>query len=128
MMNSTRVFLTIEQRLHAQLIKHTLLARDDVELVGETKGLIDSLMLIAAKKPDIWIHSWEESPELSATFSHAYSIHPSLAVLRVNPDESAGVMQLQVNSLAQLIQLTNSTRSLVSEPNLAHSLGAPVLK
>lgn len=117
-MNPTRVLLSIEQQLHAQLLKSALLSRSDVELVGETRGLIDSLMLIAAKKPDLWIHSWEEGSESSAAFSHAYNIHPSLAVLRIHPDEPAGFLQFHISSLSQLLDVATRTRPLFSTPTL----------
>ena len=109
-MNLTRVLLSIEHQLHAQLLKNALSSRNDVEVVGETKGIVDSLMLIAAKKPDLWIHSWDESSLPPAAFSHAYSLHPNLAVMRINPDEPAGLLQLQISSLAQLIDVATRTR------------------
>ena len=121
----TRVLLSIEQQLHAQLLKHTLLSRNDIELVGETKGIVDSLMLIAAEKPDLWIHSWDEGAERSAAFSHAYSIHPDLAVVRINPDEPAGFLQLPVNSFSQLIDVACRTRSLLNPSALETAGNAP---
>jgi hypothetical protein len=110
----TRVLLSVEHQLHAQLLKNALLSRSDIELVGETKGIVDSLMLIAAKKPDLWIHSWEERAEPSAAISYAYSIHPNLAVLRVNPDEPTGFLQVQVSSLSQLIDVASRSRPILS--------------
>ena len=124
-MNLTRVLLSIEHQLQAQLLKNTLLSRDDVELVGETKGLVDSLMLIAAEKPDLWIHSWDESDQPVAALSHAYSIHPELAVIRINPDEPAGFLQLQISSLAQLIDVTARTRPLSKRSSLEVAGNAP---
>jgi hypothetical protein len=124
-MNLTRVLLSIEHQLHAQLLKHSLLTRDDVELVGETKGLVESLMLIAAHKPDLWIHSLDSAAESSATLSHAHSIHPGLAILRVHPDEPTGLLQLQVNSLSELIEVATRTRPPLSSSGLETAGNSP---
>ena len=126
-MNLTRVLLSIEHQLQAQLLKNALLSRSDVELVGETKGVVDSLMLIAAKKPDLWIHSWEEGSEPSAAFSHAYSIHPSLAVLRIHPDEPAGFLQFPISSLSQLLEVATRTRPILSQSTFESTGGVPTL-
>lgn len=106
----TRVLLSIEQQLHAQLLKNALLARGDIELVGESKGVVDSLMLIAAKKPDLWIHSWGEEAERSAAFSHAYSLVPDLAVVRISPDEPTGFLYRPVNSISEMVDLACRSR------------------
>lgn len=121
----TRVLLSIEHQLHSQLLKNALFSRNDVELVGETKGMIDSLMLIAAEKPDLWIHSWSEESEPSAAMSHAFSLHPGLAVMRVNPDEPNGVLQLQINSLPQLIEVAIQTRPMLSRASLEIASNSP---
>jgi hypothetical protein len=113
-MNQTRVLLSIDQTLHAQLLKHVLLSREDVEVVGETEGLLDSLRMIAAEKPDLWIHSWSEEADGSAALSHAHNIHPNLAVLRVDPDEPAGVLHLQISSLSQLMEVASCTRPFLN--------------
>ncbi len=111
-MNST-VVLTIEHQLHAQLLKHALANCPDIELVGEATGLIESMMLIDAKKPDVWIHSWAECPQVSAALSQIYSRDPNLTVIRFNPDEPAGFIQMRVNSLPELLRLAAETRHLL---------------
>ena len=126
-MNPTRVLLSIEQQLHSQLLKNALLSRSDIELVGETKGVVDSLMLIATEKPDLWIHSWAEGSEPSAAFSHAYSIHPHLAVLRIHPDEPAGFLQFHISSLSQLLEVATRTRPILSQSTLESAGNAPTL-
>ena len=124
-MNLTRVLLSIEHQLHAQLLKNLLLSRDNVELIGETKGLVDSLMLIAAHKPDLWIHSFDGATDSSSALSHAHSLHPSLAVLRVDTDEPAGLLQLQVNSLSELIEVASRTHPLVHRTGLETAGNSP---
>jgi hypothetical protein len=121
----TRVLLSIEHQLHAQLLKNALQTRNDVELVGETKGLVDSLMLTAAKKPDLWIHSWEDNADRSAALSHAYTIHPELAVMRINPDEPAGFLQLPISSLAQLFDVASRTRPFFNRTTLETASNSP---
>ena len=112
-MNRTRVLLTVEHQLHSQLLKHTLKSCPEIELVGEASGIIECMTLIAGKKPHLWIHSWDESPELGSVLSHIYSFHPSLSVIRISPNESAGYIQMQINSLSDLLMLATRTRHLV---------------
>jgi hypothetical protein len=89
-----------------------------VELVGESKGLVDSLMLIASHKPDLWIHSFHGVVDSSSALSHAHSIHPSLAVLRIDADEPAGLLQLQINSLSELIDVATRTHPFLHRAGL----------
>ncbi len=116
-MNQTRVLLTVEQRLHSQLLKHTLLSRNDVELIGEAKSVVDSLMMIASEKPDLWIHSLD-GEGLDALLSHAFSLQPNLGVAKVSLDDPSGCLQFQVNSISQLISITNRTRPLLDDSDL----------
>ncbi len=124
-MNTTRVALTIDRCLHFDLLKNSLAARPDVEVVGECIGMVDTLMLIASTRPDLWIHSWDEGDDLNAALSHLLSIHPSLAVMRVHPDEPAGCLQLQVHSISQLFEIANRTRSLLDHPSLEIAGSSP---
>ena len=109
----TTILLTIEHQLHAQLLKRALGNCPDIEVIGETKGLIESMVFIASHKPNVWIHSWAESPELSSALSHVYSEDPNLAVIRINPDEPAGYIQMRVNTLPHLLRLVTGTGQLV---------------
>ncbi|TWU39737.1 helix-turn-helix domain-containing protein [Novipirellula artificiosorum] len=109
-MDKTRIMLTVGHPLHAQLIKHALATRSDLELAGEATDVIDCMKLISAMHPHVWIHSWDEGPELSAVQSHIYSFHSSLSIIRINPDEPAGYIQLQVNSLPELLNFATQSR------------------
>jgi DNA-binding NarL/FixJ family response regulator len=112
-MNRTRVLLTVEQQLHAQLLQHALDACPELELVGVASNLIECMKLVALKKPDLWIHSWDEGPELSSALSHIYSLHPSLSVIRICPNESAGYIQMRISSLPDLLLIAARARQLV---------------
>ena len=124
-MNLTRVLLSIEHQLHAQLLKKLLLSRDNVELIGESKGLVDSLMLIASHKPDLWIHSFDGATDSSSALSHAHSIHPSLAVLMVDADEPAGLFQMPINSLTELFEVATQTHPLLRRTGLETAGNSP---
>jgi hypothetical protein len=52
-MNRTRVLLTVEQQLHAQLLQHALDACPELELVGVASDLIECMKLIALEKPGL---------------------------------------------------------------------------
>ncbi len=110
-MKNVRVVLTIEHRLQAQLVKQALASYGGYEVVGESTDTVQVMALISQKEPDAWIHSWAEGPELQATLSHLYALHPELTVVRISPDESAGYVQVQIRSLAKLANLLNSAIS-----------------
>jgi hypothetical protein len=112
-MNRSKVLLTVEQQLHAQLLQHALDACPELELIGEAYDLIECMTAIAFEKPDVWIHSWDEGPELSAALSHIYSLNPNLAVIRVCPNESAGYLQMRIHSLSDLLMVAARGRQLV---------------
>ena len=108
-MRRIRVLSTIEHLMQAQLIRHYLDACEDIEMVAESIDPIEVMALVAQIKPDVWIHSWEEGPQLQATLSHLYALNPALTVVRVNPQESAGYVQVQVSSLDSLAAILHST-------------------
>jgi DNA-binding NarL/FixJ family response regulator len=113
-MKKTRVLLTVEQQLHAQLLKKALASCDELEVVGEATDVIQCMMLIASTKPHVWIHSWDDGPDLTSVLSHIYSFDPSLSVIRISPDESAGFIQMQIHSLPELLKFATQTRLLVA--------------
>ncbi|QEG42522.1 helix-turn-helix domain-containing protein [Roseimaritima ulvae] len=109
----TRVLLTVDQPLHAQLLKHAFATCPDLELVGEATEVIECMQKMVSKKPHLWIHSWDEGPELQAVLSHVYDSQPSLSVIRISLNEPAGYIQMQVRSLADLLKLATQTRLLL---------------
>jgi chemotaxis response regulator CheB len=113
-MNTTRILLSIEHQLQAQLLKRSLESEPGLELIGEANNAVEILMQIEAAKPDLWIHSWEQSPELEGVLSHAYSCQPDLVVVRISPNESSGYAQLQINSLAKLQAFAKSSHRLAA--------------
>ena len=112
-MTTTRVLLTIEQRLQSELLKRSLESQPDFELVGEAHDFVDSLTLMAATQPHVWIHSWESGPELEAMLSHVHAQFPDLSIIRINPDEPVGYFHRQASSFSELMQFAVDTRPLV---------------
>lgn len=108
-----RILLSIEHQLHAELLKHALASAPQVELVGEATEPLECVQLVSSKNPDFWIHSWGEGPELETVLSHIDACHPSLSVIRINPKEAAGYIQMQVRSLSDLLGFLTRTRGLV---------------
>ncbi|WP_182871047.1 hypothetical protein [Stieleria mannarensis] len=104
-MEKTRILLTIDQQLQSQLLHSLLGSMEQVELVGETTEVIDILKMIRTERPHVWIHSWEQGERLEGVLSHVYSESSNLAVLRINLNELTGIYQVQINSLADLIQV-----------------------
>lgn len=109
----TRVLLTIEQPLHAHLLKNAFTTCPDLELVGEATEVIECMQMMVSRKPHLWIHSWDEGPDLQAVLSHVYDSQPSLSVIRISPNEPAGYIQMQVHSLADLLKCATRTRSFL---------------
>ncbi len=109
-MEKTRVLLTVDQRFHSQLLKHSLETCQDVEVVGEATDAIECLKQLAAKQPHVWIHSWADGDDLAAIKSHVYSIQPGISIIQINPDEPAGYIQLPVNTLSELLCLATQSR------------------
>lgn len=112
-MEKTRVLLSVEHQLYAQLLKNAFASCHDLELVGEATGSTECMMLIASRKPHVWVHSWDDCPDLASVLSHIYSFRPSLSVIRINPNEPAGYIQIRINSLPELLKHATSTRELV---------------
>lgn len=111
-MKSTRVVLSIEPQLHHQLIEHLLSTAAGFEIVGRSTDPVWVLATIARTRPELWIHSWEEGPELQAILSHVYSTAPDIAVVRISPDEAAGFIQMRLSSLSSLLNLGSIHRGL----------------
>ena len=109
-MSSHGVVLTIEHQLHLQLLKRFLLTCPGFELVGESSDPLTAMALIVQKKPAIWMHSWEEGPELQAFLSHVYACTPEIAVVRISPNESAAFLQVQISSLDGLLNLAGQQK------------------
>ena len=103
-MTTTRVLLTIEQHLDSELLKRALKMQPEVEVVGEAIEVIDCMHQIANTNVDVWLHSWDQGPELEAVLSHVYSVRPDLLVIRVSPNEAAGYFQRQINSIPELLE------------------------
>lgn len=111
-MTPTRIVLTIDHQLHAQLLKHAFSSSPTLEVVGEATHVIECMILIADKNPHLWIHSWDEGPELEAVLSHVYASHPYLSVIRISPNEPAGYFQTRLNSLSDLLKFAARTSHL----------------
>ncbi|QEF99669.1 hypothetical protein Mal15_37350 [Stieleria maiorica] len=111
-MKSTRILLTIEHQLHAQLLKRFLNSEPEFELVGEAQSVLEILVLINREKPDLWIHSWEQSAALEGVLSHVYGCHPNLSVVRFCPNEQGGCAQIQLDSLATFFGFAKSLRQM----------------
>ena len=112
-MSATRVLLTTNRQLHADMFRSALAAVQDLQVVGEATEVIDCLAQISAKRPDVWIHTWPEGPELRAVLSHIYAAHPRVMVVRVDPDESSGFAEMQVSSLEDLVRITRDAGELI---------------
>lgn len=112
MIATTHVLLSIEQPMYAASMRATLQAHDDVHIVGETSDVVESLALLKKHRPDLWVHSWPAGRDLHAILSHAYSVHPDVRVLSVDPAEPAGILQMQVHSVDSVLRLTGRTREM----------------
>tara|TARA_R110002049_G_scaffold285698_3_gene466864 strand:+ start:8094 stop:8486 length:393 start_codon:yes stop_codon:yes gene_type:complete len=108
----TRVLLGTPEGLQSQLLVEALRDQQDVELVGHVSDPVATLISIARTKPDVWIHGWEEGPELQAMLSHVYSCDSSISVVRIDPNDAAGYVQVPVNSMASLLSFIRQGRQL----------------
>ena len=108
-MNKTRVLLSVEHEQMLELLCGAYADCPYVDIVGVSIEPVECMRLIAGTKPQLWIHSWEDGPEIQGLLSHIYQFHPSLAVVRLHPDESAGYMQMQINSLPDLLKLSRQS-------------------
>ena len=111
-MTKTRVLLGTPNGLQSQILVETLRNQKDVELVGHVSDPVATLVTITRAKPDVWIHSWKEGPELQAMLSHVYSCDPSISVIRIDPNDPAGYLQVPVNSMASLLTFLRQGRRL----------------
>lgn len=104
-MNTKRVLLSIEQPLYKQLFAYELERSHEVEVVAQSCNPIECLKDIARYKPHIWICSWNDGPDTKALLSHAYEIAPEMVIVRVDPDEAVGYLQMQVSSFPDLVSI-----------------------
>lgn len=102
---NTRVLLSMEHEQALELLQHAFADCPDVDVVGVTSEPLECLMLIARRRPHLWIHSWEDGAAIQGMLSHVYQYHPNLVVVRLNPEEPSGYMQMQINSMADLLRL-----------------------
>jgi hypothetical protein len=114
-MSTTRILLSVEARLQAELLDRFLSSVANFEMVGEAHSVIEILMLLDLRKPDLWIHSWEQGPALEGVLSHVYSCCPNLAVVRVAPNEMTGFAEVQINSVANLLKFAQATHQLAAQ-------------
>ena len=111
MKNSTRVLLSIEPQICKELLRQNLSNYAEVEIVGEACNYIECLALLAQRQVHVWIHSSENSPELNAMISRAYEITPELVIVRINSQDPAAILQVQVNSVCELLDFTSQWKS-----------------
>ena len=102
-MKKTKVLLGTPDGLQSQILVSALRDQRDVEIVGHVSDPVTTLVTISRTKPDIWIHGREEGAELQAFLSHVYSCHPSISVIRIDPNDPAGYLQVPVQSMASLL-------------------------
>lgn len=113
-MRKTRILLSVDEQLPAQLLKQAFASCDYLELIGEVTDVIDTLVCIRNAKPDLWVHSLAQGDELEALLSHAYSCHPSLIAVRVVPSETSGFAQIRIDSIANLLKFASRSQQLVA--------------
>lgn len=110
----TRVLLGTPSGLQTQILVDAMRNHCDVELVGHVSDPVATLVTMAHTKPDVWIHGWEEGPELQAMLTHVYSCNPSMSVVRIDPNDPAGYVQIPVNTMAGLLSFISQGRQLES--------------
>ena len=99
----TKVLLGTPDGLQTQILLAALRDQRDVEIVGRGSDSMTTLITIARTKPDVWIHGREEGAALQAFLSHVYSCHPSITVIRIDPNDPAGYLQVPVHSMGSLL-------------------------
>jgi DNA-binding NarL/FixJ family response regulator len=102
-MNTKRILISVNQRLSRQLISYSLKRYSDVEIVGRSLNAIRIMSLIAQRKPHLWIHSFEDGPDYARIWEYIRSIAPEIAILRVNPDNPMGYLELPLHSIDDLV-------------------------
>ncbi|MEI2768854.1 MAG: hypothetical protein V9E86_10315 [Nitrosomonas sp.] len=88
--------------------------------MGQSCSFIECLALIDQHQPHIWIHSSSDTPDLRAAVTRAYELAPQIAIVRVNPDEAAGFLQLRMESVFDILGLVER---LNPEPAYAANYG-----
>ena len=106
----TRVLLGTTCGLQSQILVEAMRNECDVELVGHVSDPVATLVTMTRTKPDVWIHSWEEGPELQAMLTHIYSCSPTISVVRIDPNDPAGYGQVPLNSVAGLLHFIRQGR------------------
>jgi len=109
---NTRVLLGTPSGLQTQILVSALQQHPDIELVGHVIDPVATLATMVRTKPDIWIHAWEEGPELQGMLSHVYSCHPAISVIRFNANEPAGYLQVRLDSLSSLLSAIRHSQPL----------------
>lgn len=104
-----KILLSIESLTFRELMRQSLECQPKIEIVGESCNYIECLAIISSHQPQIWIHSAEEGPDLKAAVDRAYELSPQLVVVRVNPEESAGYLQVRLESLADMLGFAERT-------------------
>ncbi len=118
-MNSTTKFLlSIEQPLCDQLVENALSQYPDVEIVGHTHNLLETLAIIAQAKPHVWLHSWPDDAEYRAILTHVQSVAPSLVIVHFDPENPCSYLQVPVHSVNELVHLATRLTENV-EPALS---------
>jgi hypothetical protein len=102
-MNTTKILISVEQRLERQLIEYSLDRYSDVEIVGRSLNVIEIMALIVQRKPHVWIHSLSDGTDLRKIRSHIYAIAPELVIANVDPNEPCGYLQVPINSIDELV-------------------------
>ena len=111
MKKQTKVLLSIEPQICKELLRQSLASYVDVEIVGESCNYIECLALIAQRHVHVWIHASESGPDLNAMHSRAYEIAPELVIVRVNSKDPTATLQVQVNSVCDLLDFTSQWKS-----------------
>ena len=86
--------------------------QSNVEVVGHVSDPVDTLVAMTRTRPDVWIHSWQEGAELQALLSHVYDFDSSISVIRIDPNDPAGYVQVPLNSMASLMNVVRQGRQL----------------
>ena len=103
--DSTRVVLSVRSQMQVDLIERILVPRAGLEIVGRADDPLGVMSLISRHRADIWMHSWQEGPELRGLLSHLRSQFPALAVVHFDPDEVTGVIQTPIDSIETFAEL-----------------------
>lgn len=111
MKKQTKVLLSVEPPICKELIRHNLASFAEVEVVGESCNYIECLALISQRQVHVWIHSSENGPDLIAMQARAYEIAPELVIVRVNSEDPTATVQVQLNSICDLLDFTTQWKS-----------------